>query len=563
MLFSVQKNTSVALLKIVVAVFCVAAPILVGFLGVGATTYLLLVIFTAMLSMRIMVSGRICISSPQIMLGGLITFTLIMTPFTRSGINGVHFVSQLCLLWSFMAVIGDYFGENSADGLKGRLMYLVLISGLVCSFANIAYWLCVLVPVGSKASLSFITGQNSLLAIYMVCAIFCAVNLMYKNTKRKKQALSLAIIPLLFVLVMSKSVIGYVILAVLLASFFVKLRARKFYVPIMFVMLLSITFIAVICYKSTAQVDAILSGLNSIIGVGGGGFLSGQEIYQTSYYPYNDMLALFAILTSSCGIAGLLFAVLLIARCVYLFAKNKTQLSFFTLLFVVIFMIVPVTNGLLVMLLSCGLLTYNEYVNSALSKSLNKNKHQRISVFFAAITVMAVYLFVHSVISNSADVKLKNGDYESAAKLYENAAVINPADDVSCIKASVCIRKSNGDYKNALRFAEKAEKRNKKSLESIKEKAYVYAYAGDLSESVMQWKYVCAKAPYNDTYKVKLSQSLYKIIKNAEKGSSETKEAYKEIVQIAEKTSNLDCKKQINDIVDKAQKYNKGALLDE
>ncbi len=563
MLFSIQKNTSVALLKVAVAIFCVAGPILTGLLGVDATTYLLLAIFTAMLSMRIMVSGRICISSPQIMLGGLIAFTLIMSPFTRSGINGVHFISQLCLCWTFMAVIGDYFGENSSDGLKGRLMYLVLTSGLVCSFANIVYWFCYLVPVGSKASFSLIAGQNSLLAIYMVCAIFCAVNLIYKNTKRKKQVLSLAILPLLFVLVMAKSVIGYAVLVALLVSFFAKLRAKKFYVPIMCIVLTAVAVIAVICYKSTAQLDALLCGLDSLIGVGGGGFLSGQEIFQTSYYAYNDKLALFAIIISSCGLAGLLFAVLLVARCVYLFAKNKSQLSFFTLLFVVIFMIVPVTDGLLVMLLSCGLLTYNEYVNSTFSKTINKNKLQQFAVFCAAITVVAVYLFVHSVISSRADTKFKNGDYENAATLYANAAAINPADDASCIRASVSIRKSNGDYKDALKFAEKAEKRNKKSLEGIKEKAYVYAYAGDLRESVIQWKYVCSKTPFNDTYRVKLAQSLYKIIKNAEKGSAETKEAYKEIVQIAEETTNLDCKKQINDIADKAQGYNKGELLDE
>ena len=558
-----QKNTSVAFLKVAVAAFCTAAPILIGILGINQATYLMLAVFTAMLSMRIMVSGRICISSPQIMLGGLIVFTLIMSPFTRSGINGVLYITQLCLAWAFMAVIGDYFSENSSEGLKGRLMYMVLISGLVCSFANIIYWLFVLVPVGSKAPLSFIAGQNSLLSIYMVCSVFCAVNLIYKNTKRKKKLLSLAILPLLFVLVMAKSFIGYVVLAVLLVSFFVKLRIGKHYVPIMSIMLLAVTIIAFVCFKSTTQLDAILSGLNSIIGIGGGGFLSGQEIFQSSYYPYSDKLALLAIIVSSSGLAGLLFSVLLIARCVYMFVKNKSQLSFFTLLFVIILMLVPITKGLLVVLLSCGLITYSEYVNSAFSKTINKNKLQRFAVFFAVVVVVAIYLFVHSVISNHADIKFKNSDYEGASALYANAAAINPTDDISCIKASVSIRKSNRDYKNALEYVQKAEKRNKKSLESTKEKAYVYNYAGDLRESVIQWKQVCVKAPFNDTYKVKLAQSLYKIIKNAQKGSSETKEAYKELVHIAEETFDLDCKKQINDIADKAQKYNKGELLNE
>ena len=47
------------------------------------------------------------------------------------------------------------------------------------------------------------------------------------------------------------------------------------------------------------------------------------------------------------------------------------------------------------------------------------------------------------------------------------------------------------------------------------------------------------------------------------KGSSETKRAYEEIVAIAQMTDNLNLRKEIDDIADKALGYTKGDLTNE
>ena len=49
-------------------------------------------------------------------------------------------------------------------------------------------------------------------------------------------------------------------------------------------------------------------------------------------------------------------------------------------------------------------------------------------------------------------------------------------------------------------------------------------------------------------------------MKNYPKGSSEAKRAYEEIVQTAQATEDLDYRKEINDIADKALGYTKGEL---
>ena len=55
----------------------------------------------------------------------------------------------------------------------------------------------------------------------------------------------------------------------------------------------------------------------------------------------------------------------------------------------------------------------------------------------------------------------------------------------------------------------------------------------------------------------------YKIVKKNPKGSSETKRAYEEILAIAQETQNLDYRKEINDIADKALVFTKGELTGE
>ena len=68
---------------------------------------------------------------------------------------------------------------------------------------------------------------------------------------------------------------------------------------------------------------------------------------------------------------------------------------------------------------------------------------------------------------------------------------------------------------------------------------------------------------HNDEYKLRYSKVLYKVIKKEEKGNSKTKEAYEKLILISEQTKDLDIKKEINDIRDKAYSYTKGELKDE
>ena len=105
-----------------------------------------------------------------------------------------------------------------------------------------------------------------------------------------------------------------------------------------------------------------------------------------------------------------------------------------------------------------------------------------------------------------------------------------------------------------------AIKREPDNLEHIKEKALIYKTTGDFSKAAQQYRYAIRKAINDDEYNLLLSDVLYDLIKLYPKGSVESREIYNEILTIAQNTENLDFRKQINDIADKALVFKKGEI---
>ena len=104
----------------------------------------------------------------------------------------------------------------------------------------------------------------------------------------------------------------------------------------------------------------------------------------------------------------------------------------------------------------------------------------------------------------------------------------------------------------AIALIDKAIKRDESNLENIVEKARIYSACEEYDLCAQQYRIASHSAKVNEKYNLALSKTLYKIVKKNPKGSSETKRAYEEILAIAQETQNLDYRKEINDIADKA-----------
>ena len=130
-----------------------------------------------------------------------------------------------------------------------------------------------------------------------------------------------------------------------------------------------------------------------------------------------------------------------------------------------------------------------------------------------------------------------------------------------CVKSDSTLLLTLSD--DALKLIDKAIKNDRNNLANYEKKAEIHFACGNFNESVGQYREILKKSTVNDKYNLSMTKILYEIIVNNPKGSSETKRAYEEIVNIAQLTENLDIKKEINDLADKALVYTKGGLSDE
>ena len=112
----------------------------------------------------------------------------------------------------------------------------------------------------------------------------------------------------------------------------------------------------------------------------------------------------------------------------------------------------------------------------------------------------------------------------------------------------------------ALNLINNAIKREPDNLEHIIEKAQIYKASADYSKAAAQYRYAINKALNDDEYNLLLADVLYDLIKLYPKGSVESRDIYNEILLIAQNTENLDLRKQINDIADKAIAFKKGDI---
>jgi hypothetical protein len=79
-------------------------------------------------------------------------------------------------------------------------------------------------------------------------------------------------------------------------------------------------------------------------------------------------------------------------------------------------------------------------------------------------------------------------------------------------------------------------------------------------DGLIAYRDALQKAFVKDKYNLELAKMLYKVIEKYPKGSSETKRAYEELLSIASSTEDLNLRKEVNDIADKALGYTKGEL---
>lgn len=570
MLFTIDKNKSLALLQAVMAFFLVLAPSVLEMLPIHSAIYALFIVFTLIFTVRIKKTQKVYFSPVHLVLLPFLVYVIISSLWAKNNEGHLIYTFIIMTVIVFLCTAIDYFKESSLDNINRRMMYLMLSSGTLCALINIGYWFLYILPVGGKNAFSFGMGTNDFLAVFMLLSMTCGLALMKSNSQPRRRFIIISFIIMLFVFVMTKSLIGFIAAILLCAITVSSKQSEKMFLPIS---LISVAVLAGISIAvSTVMPWGEFTGdlfdlfLSHPLG-NGGGVVSAQTIYASKAYGNGISAPISMLIFAQSGVLGAVCTVAIYLRTLIHFLKLRNKSSLISLLVMTLIMILPFGNSYAVLFLWLGLFAYNEQALSMCMVRNIKNSSLEKTVYtLAVITTVCTLLFVQCFMRVCADKKFDNKDYMSAYSIYRAAAAINISDSESCRMAAKSLRKG-ADIKamrdEAIALIDKAIKRDESNLENIVEKARIYSACEEYDLCAQQYRIASHSAKVNEKYNLALSKTLYKIVKKNPKGSSETKRAYEEILAIAQETQNLDYRKEINDIADKALVFTKGELTGE
>ena len=574
MLFNITKQKSLAFIQIFVAVLILTVPSFLSLLSLKGAIYFTFTVSAFLMLIRIKANEKIILSLKHTVYILLIAFGLISLLWI-SNISG-HFVylfgiGAVCVL---TALLKEYFIENTGESFKRRIAYLISISGVTYCLYNIIYWITVVVPVAGNNGFTRGLISRDFSGIFIVISIACTASLYKGNSKFRKFLISFSLILMAFCLLMTKSCMAWVFavafsLLLILKNVFSK-KTSKYTAFSSFVIVLyfiGTLIIALAGEKGNVFSDVFSFALKHPFGAGGG-FLSAKDTFTD--YPQIEQTGtgLFLYLFSSSGVFGVLSCLVLVIRSVRTFIKLKNTESAIGILCLITLLWLPFGQSFAAVILVMGLNTYNEYcADLNLKLQLEQKRIKRLVNIVSVLLAVTASLTVLSFMEMSADRDFESGRYMEAYETYKTVSTIDVFDSRCSEMSALCVlndktlRTSISD--DALKLIDKAIKYDRNNLSHYETKAEIHFACGNFNEAAAQYRDILKKSAVNDKYNLSMTKVLYEIIVGNPKGSSETKRAYEEIVNIAQLTENLDIKKEINDLADKALVYTKGELSDE
>lgn len=573
MFFNINKKTNLAIMQITGALSLLLIPAFLNILSLEASVYCLFTVFMFVAVLRIKENLKISFSIQHSIYTVLIIYGVLSLIWSKNTSRHFMYIFSLATVLAFSVIMRDYFVENNSGKFKRRMAYLISVSGILCAGVNVIYWLIYIVPVAGDDTFSQGMATADLLGIFMSLSIACTIFLFKNNSKIKKALIVISVLIMLFVFIMTNSVVAWIFSAVLIALTVMKKSITNTKKYMLFSSGLVILYFIVILFRlkntieGQAFADVFKYSFEHIFGAGGG-FWSGRETFSCLNYGNKLHIGILPYLSATAGVIGFASCILIIIRNIIVFMKLKSTESIINLLLSLTLMFLPFGNSITAILLLTGLTVYNESLTDAELKLTVKNSTiKKATICMSVIITLSAYMTVLSLVKMSAHSAFLKGQYNKSYDLYKTVSMLNFTDSESHKMAALSIFKDETLFEKqkneVVSFINKAIKGDRINIENYDIKAKIYYENEDYELCVQEYRSISAKSAVKDKYNLSLVKALYKIVEENPKGSSETKRAYEEIVAVSRTTENLDLRKEINDIADKAFAYTKGELSNE
>lgn len=549
-----NERTGRTVLNAAAAAFAVISPAAAALCGTGNALYFAAALLAAAVVLRAASARKRYISAAQLPAAALLLYAVISALSALNAQGHVRLIITLFAAVLSSAAATDWFFENKEGGISERLMQMIYAGGILCAAAMLAN--LVLQYIGASwQSMKF--GQNNIFGIILFGGMLCGENMRVKNKEVTGRKIRAGTAVQLAAFILCRCFPAAVFAAAFLISAYLSNKYKNKYSGACSVALSVLSAIFAAFSGGIVLKDSVLLAFRHPFGIGGGGFISGQQSYASAYYPAVGAIPFLGEAASAFGVFGIIVCAAVIVRTTVIYLKKRSAASMFLMFAAMNLLFLPTAQNYAAVILFSGLYAYNEDYTSV------RRKSGIGSAYFMAVSAALIFMLGALGVLRASGIRMyKNGSAASAESFLKAAASVNVFDAESPLRLAKCIVKQNPQRtEEAAAWLEKAEKRCKNSAELSAEYAEVMASSGNLSAASLRWETAVAAAPHNSRYKLCMVQALYSEMKQEKRGSERAKSIYEKIVRTAASENDIETKKAINDIADKALELTRGKKL--
>lgn len=395
--------------------------------------------------------------------------------------------------------------------------------------------------------MDFGSGSSFASAALMTIGIMCARRV--RRGRERSAGFIAALILMVYVLIMTGSIAGYIFAAAVLLRASLhkkKLRVEAFVCAAVLVFLSVLKIIYTIGKAALLKEHfaAALYGIGSVFGRGCGGYNAAFGILGKAYDTSPPGILFLCEVGGVFGLAG--------AVCAVIYAMRK-------------YFAKPKISNFVALALLCGLIfSSSEQMIYALpllaayymlgEDGVNVRAGTVLSWIFVPLGAFFIYLSVSRVPFALGKSALENEAYASAAEYCEMGARMEMFSSEGWEKAYEALKKAGGSAEEKKFCLEKAEKFNPEKLEYAKERAEVFSSEKSYAAALAIWEEIIEKCDSEYLYP-EYAEKIFDAMEHGTSDAEREKELYERLLLCAEKCTDDEVKRAVNDILARAQRF--------
>lgn len=543
-----MKTREINIMHTILMLFVFLAPVCASAFEKTVAVYASLGLFTVYAGYRIFKDGYLVVTRSALVLTLMAGYSFLQLIWVSDKGSQCALASLFLVAAAGSLMIADYKKRIGSENFKTNALRLIYSASLFYTvmailhqiFIESRFWDC---------SMSFGAGSGDTSAFVAVIGI--AVTLKLFGKYKKQKAFYVAMPLMVYMLIMSKSLIGYLFAAVVYFGWAMTHRHKKAEAFLALVACVALGIINVInavavLVTNSGYFNGAIKGMVSVFGIGCGGYNATAEIVGKGYEGFTTT---FNLLGEAYGIVGFVFMALMIAEGVILYRREKRFANLLMLIFTVA--IIVSSSATLAFTLPVICMCY-----ASCEESVEFNTGKPVAlVLVVPLAFSALFTLAH-IPYTFAKHQCDLGNYSKGGAYYAVGAGMEIFNSHGWEKAYGAYMQSTEEpsYSAEKALIEKAIKFNRKNYAYYRDLAEVYSKEGDYLNALEVWDTIILRHDKEYLYPV-YGAKIVDVMAHCPLGLEKTTELFNKLDTYAKKATDKEIIFEMNNLLARSQQY--------